>query len=416
VTATTTDAPLIAIDATTLAGDSESLPARFVGGLVRYTPEARYLLLTRPATEGALAGLTAANVTRGSVPGPGNLQVLLDRVDGRLPMHSRRQRLAEMVWDKRLRSLPAAWRPGGQAIPGAKVLLRPFVDSTLVYWSVPLVAAVHDLQHLSHPHLLTSAERARRAKAFENSRGHARRIVCTANSVREELLRSGNLAAERVVAAQPGRLLANEPAPWSQVEALLGRYQLAPRSYLLVPGPFERRLNHLLVLAASAIFVARHERPSLNIVVASSSSHPAGAPLRAAVERMGLAGTIQIIDSLSSVETRLLVQGSRAIIMPSLYETVGIALLDAMSFGRPIIWSGVDGLRELVGDAGLTFNPHRPDDLASVLERIESYAAMLDMYAARAQRRIESLQTPQQVADKYLCILREAQAKCQTSR
>jgi glycosyltransferase involved in cell wall biosynthesis len=131
---------------------------------------------------------------------------------------------------------------------------------------------------------------------------------------------------------------------------------------------------------------------------------------------MGLAGTIQIIDSLSSVETRLLVQGSRAIIMPSLYETIGIALLDAMSFGRPIIWSGVDGLRELVGDAALTFDPHRPDDLASVLERIESNAAMLDLYASRAKRRIDSLQTPQQVADKYLCILREAQAKCQTSR
>jgi glycosyltransferase involved in cell wall biosynthesis len=412
VTASATDAPLIAIDATTLPCDSESLPARFVAGLIRYTPEARYLLLTRPATEAALAGLAAANVTRVSVPAPGNVQVLLDRLDGRLPMHSRRQRLSDTLWDKRL---PAAWRPGGQAIPGAKVLLRPFVTSTLIDWRVPLVAAVHDLQHLSHPHLLTSAERARRAKAFENSRRHAARIVCAANAMREDLLRSGGLPAERVETLPPGRLLANEPAAWSEVEQLLARHCLAPDRYLLVPGPFERRQNQRLVLAAAGMFKSRRPSSNIKVVVASSSSPSAVAPVRVAVERMGLAETVRILDSVTAAETRLLVQGSRAIVVPSLYETVGQAVLDAMSFGRALIWSGIAGLCELIGDAGLRFDPYRPDDLCSVFDSIDADAGLLDAYAARACDRFQSLPTAEQVARAYVCILREIRPGCQTS-
>jgi hypothetical protein len=70
---------------------------------------------------------------------------------------------------------------------------------------------------------------------------------------------------------------------------------------------------------------------------------------------MGLTQMVQVIDTVTTDETRLLVQGSRAIIVPSLYETAVLAVLDARRSGRPVIWVGVDGLRDSIGDAGLTF-------------------------------------------------------------
>lgn len=59
-----------------------------------------------------------------------------------------------------------------------------------------------------------------------------------------------------------------------------------------------------------------------------------------------------------------------AFIYPSLYEGFGIPLLEAMAAGCPVIASNTSSIPEVVGNAGLLFNPENPDDLVQKIEKI----------------------------------------------
>lgn len=57
-------------------------------------------------------------------------------------------------------------------------------------------------------------------------------------------------------------------------------------------------------------------------------------------------------------------------IYPSLYEGFGIPPLEAMACGCPVVASNASSLPEVIGDAGLLFNPTDSNDLAEKIEKI----------------------------------------------
>jgi len=54
-------------------------------------------------------------------------------------------------------------------------------------------------------------------------------------------------------------------------------------------------------------------------------------------------------------------------VYPSLYEGFGLPPLEAMACGTPVIVSDVSSLPEVVGDAALLVDPHKPDEWAAAL-------------------------------------------------
>lgn len=55
---------------------------------------------------------------------------------------------------------------------------------------------------------------------------------------------------------------------------------------------------------------------------------------------------------------------------PSLYEGFGLPALEGMSCGCVPLVSNRSSLPEIVGEAGITFDPETTDDIAAALQRI----------------------------------------------
>ena len=94
--------------------------------------------------------------------------------------------------------------------------------------------------------------------------------------------------------------------------------------------------------------------------------------IRKMISKYGLGDRIEIKGWVSEEEKARLMGTCRFFVMPSLYESYGLAALEALSYGKPIVCTDVDGLPGNVKDAGYYVKPRDPAGLAAAINTLNS--------------------------------------------
>ena len=80
---------------------------------------------------------------------------------------------------------------------------------------------------------------------------------------------------------------------------------------------------------------------------------------------------------------------SDVVIMASDYEGLSLSSIEGMAAGKPFVATNVDGLREVVGSAGVLFDNKDCDTLASILERLNDDKEYYDEIAKKCTKRAQ---------------------------
>ncbi len=90
------------------------------------------------------------------------------------------------------------------------------------------------------------------------------------------------------------------------------------------------------------------------------------------------------------------------LVLPSLYEGLGVAVLEAMAAGKAVIATRVGGLPELVHErvTGLLVPPRDPQALAQSIAQLVSQRHVVQRMGSKARERVQQYFTMEQMAKK----------------
>ncbi len=98
--------------------------------------------------------------------------------------------------------------------------------------------------------------------------------------------------------------------------------------------------------------------------------------------------------------------------VPSRWEGFGLAAAEALAAGAAVVASDVDGLREVVGDAGLLVPPDDPVSLATALSRLAGDADLRRELGVRGRRRAAERFDIYDTVRHYEILYREMAVRC----
>ncbi|BBY00487.1 glycosyl transferase family 1 [Mycobacterium seoulense] len=235
------------------------------------------------------------------------------------------------------------------------------------------IVTVHDMIHELFAAEFADAARVTAAKRAAVDR--ADHIICVSENTRQDLLRLYGVEPERTSVVHLGYSLT---AQRSDPKADSGK----GRPSLLYVGSRKGYKNFGTLLEAYG------RSPTLReFELIAFGGGPFLPDEYEAINRLGIADRVRFASG-SDRELAARYQAATAFIFPSKYEGFGLPPLEAMSHGCPVVCSHAGSIPEVVGDAGVYFDPNNAEELRMAVELVATTKELQADLRARGYQRI----------------------------
>jgi alpha-1,3-rhamnosyl/mannosyltransferase len=268
-------------------------------------------------------------------------------------------------------AVPRLIRQLGAAVYHSPYFLMPYLPG------VPSVVTCYDLIPLIYPQYFSATQRLIFRVAHMLAVRTARRVLAISEASKTDLLRTFGIDTARVVVTPLAADSHFTPQPAESITAVRRKYAL-PEHYVLYFGSNKphKNLTRLVKAWKMQNVESRFARASgtacrmQNVeLVIGGHWDQRHTDAKLAVEESGLKDEVKFIGPVADIDLPALYSGALLFVFPSLYEGFGLPALEAMACGTPVACSNTSSLPEVVGDAGLTFDPQHVEAIADSLGR-----------------------------------------------
>lgn len=174
--------------------------------------------------------------------------------------------------------------------------------------------------------------------------------------------------------------------------------QRDPKQVLFLSRLHPMKGLDLLMEAASRV---REDHPEVHFVIAGSGSEEYEAELRQRSQELQIQDRVEFVGFVEGEEKQRLFASCGAFVLPSYRENFGIAAIEAMDAGMPVVVSDcVETYTDIVEyDAGIVIKPDA-SELVEALERLLSTPQLRDRLGKRGKSLVAEKYSPQRVGRK----------------
>ena len=307
---------------------------------------------------------------------------------------------------------------------GVDLMIYPESTRLSFEAGVPYIMAIHDLQHRlqpEFPEVSADGEWERREYRFRNGARCAMLLLADSEVGKEDIL---NFYGSYGVTPDKVKVLPFLPACYlatdlSRVERERVRtiYRL-PERYLFYPAQFWPHKNHARIVQALGLLKQEH---NLDIPVVFCGSNAGEIRERTFREVMSLSSQlgrekqIHYLGYVPDEDMSGIYAEAVALVMPTFFGPTNIPILEAWTFGCPVLTSDIRGIREQVQNAAVLVDPRSVEAIASGIYRCWTDEKLARTLADLGRQRLASY-TPDDYRKRLVEILEEAKARLLTQK
>lgn len=243
------------------------------------------------------------------------------------------------------------------------------------------ICSVHDLSHLHYPEFHPPERVKFLLRYLDKSLSSADHIITGSYFVRREIIHYFNVAPEKITAIYHGVSDVFRPRQSSDINAVMQRYGLLGKSYLLSVATLEPRKNLERLIQAFSMLPERQRNKYPLVLVGIKGWGKFR--LTALINQLHRKEQLIFLGYVPSTDLPSLYSGAYAFAYLSLYEGFGLPILEAMASGIPTLASNVPSLQEVVNLAGLLVDPF---DVGSIKNKLQQLLGDNDLRAKLKQQ------------------------------
>lgn len=248
---------------------------------------------------------------------------------------------------------------------------------------IPTVVTIHDLKYIYYPEFLTKINRLKSSyirKSLAYSLNKADRIIAVSNSTLNDLTSFCPLPSKRIKVINHGVNGAKRTS-LNQKKLPL---DLA-NEFVLFVGTRRPHKNIEGLIKALAI-LRKNYKFDIDLVISGKAYSDYTEPEKLAKE-LEIDKSVHFLDFVPDTQLSALYQSAQLVALTSFYEGFGFPLLEAMSYGKPVVGSNMTSIPEVIGEAGLLVDPYDSEDIARKIHLILTDRSLYEELSKKALHR-----------------------------
>lgn len=222
----------------------------------------------------------------------------------------------------------------------------------------PKVMAIMDVSYLEYPELFRPEDLHKLTQWTSYAVRHTKKIITISEFSKHAIIEAYHVPSERVVVAYPALPEAIiRPSMADTTDLKL------PKRYILTVGTLQPRKNFTKLIEA----LKHIKDESIHLVLVGKKGW-LYEDILAAPAKYGVEHRVHFLDFVPDKALPGIYSQASCFVLPSLYEGFGLPVLEAMSYGVPVVVSNGSSLPEIAGKAGIYVDPN---DTASIAHGID---------------------------------------------
>ena len=231
------------------------------------------------------------------------------------------------------------------------------------------VMTIYDVTFLKYPEYVNSVVQ-QYGKRVKKCLQWTDLVITISESSKRDIVEYLNFDADRVWVTPLASRYAGEDGEWSNLEQPQVDYDFS-RPYLLFVSTLEPRKNIVAIVEAFNYLKEKYRIEQQLVLIGQKGWKYK--PIFDAIASSPYNNEIHHLNYLGDRDVAWFYQHADVFVYPSHYEGFGLPVLEAMTWGAPVVTSNTSSLPEVAGDAALQIDPNEPLELAeAILQILES--------------------------------------------
>ena len=244
---------------------------------------------------------------------------------------------------------------------------------------VKRVVTIFDLSFLHFPEMFERGDLYKLKNWTKYSAQTSDHIITISNFSKLDIVKQYFVSKNKITVSYPGfnSEVYKVIKDIKKISAAQKKYKTG-QNYIIYIGTIQPRKNLVRLIEAFAKLAEEkfgELRDQLKLVIVGKTTGPGKSgwmyeDILQRPKQLQIEDKVIFTGFVPTEDLVFLLNGSRAFVLPSLWEGFGIPVVDAMACGVPVVVSNISSLPEVVGDAGLLFDPYSKDQIEQAIRMI----------------------------------------------